>query len=396
LNEITNNGNLLVIGQSYNAFEKETSDILSTYFEDVEVLVRYNPIAGLGNIFPIGSLERFRKCNLISKDTPVNLHVRGTPTWYLPLDRSYKGLGERHYQATKKVLKGNRKHFDIIHSHFLWSSGYVGAKLKADLMIPLIVTAHGFDIYELPFKDEDWRGKIEGVLNSADHIITVSQSNLRCINKLDVSTPATVIPNAFKEELFHPRNPTDCRKALGIPMDKKIILSVGMLETVKGHKYLIDAIKSIISQRNDIVCVIIGTGKLQGALEHQIHTLGLEEHVRLEGGKPHEEIPLWMNASDIFVLPSLDESFGVVLIESMACGTPVIGTNVGGISEIITSSSHGFLAKSADASSLADAILKGLETEWSREAIVQNAKKYEWKSVSQQIIKLFQQMSRPK
>jgi glycosyltransferase involved in cell wall biosynthesis len=103
-----------------------------------------------------------------------------------------------------------------------------------------------------------------------------------------------------------------------------------------------------------------------------------------------------MNASDIFVLPSLDESFGVVLIESMACGTPVIGTNVGGISEIITSSSHGFLAKSADASSLADAILKGLETEWSREAIVQNAKKYEWKSVSQQIIKLFQQMSRPK
>ena len=137
---------------------------------------------------------------------------------------------------------------------------------------------HGYDIYSLPFKDNDWRGKIESVLNSANHIITVSHSNLECIKKLNVCTPVTIIPNGFKNNLFYPRNVLECRKALKLPLDKKIILTVGNLEPIKGQQYLIEAVHKIIGVKKEVLCIFVGAGKLRTALERQVRSLGLDEH----------------------------------------------------------------------------------------------------------------------
>jgi glycosyltransferase involved in cell wall biosynthesis len=293
--------------------------MLAPVFSSVNVFVRVNPFAEVGKFLPIPRLERFSSTYKIDRaDIPENIHVYPTPTRYIPIDRGYKSLGERHYSCVKSLMQKSGTKFDLIHAHFVWSAGYVGARLKEEGGVPFVVTGHGYDIYSLPFKDDEWREKIEYVLNTADHIITVSRSNLACIKKLDVSTPVTVIPNGFRSDLFYPRDPSECRRMLNLPQDKKIILTVGNLEPVKGQKYLVEAVWDIIRERTDFLCVIVGAGKLKKTLERQIRSLGLEDYVMLAGGKPHGEIPLWMNACDLFVLPSLRESFGVVQIGNVS------------------------------------------------------------------------------
>ncbi len=379
--------NLAVICHSYNDFQKDPIDAVAPCFSSVNVYVRVNPSADIGRI---PQLRRFSSAYKIDRaGVPENTHVYPTPIWYIPTDRGYKKLGERHYSHVKYLMQKHGIRFDLIHAHFLWSSGYAGARLKEEYGTPFVVTGHGYDVYSLPFRDDEWREKIEFVLNSADHVITVSQSNLACIKKLDVSTPVTVIPNGFRSDLFSPRDSAECRRTLNLPQDKKIILTVGNLEPVKGQKYLVEALQRIVRERKDILCVIVGAGKLRDSLERQTHSLGLEDHVVLAGGKPHDEIPLWMNACDLFVLPSLSESFGVVQVEAMACGKPVVATRNGGSEEVITSDDYGLLVEPGDPDDLAEKILVGLDREWDQEKILAHAERFTWENIAGDIMGVY-------
>lgn len=385
------NVNLTVICHSYNNFQKDPIDILAPRVSSVNVFVRTNPFSELGKYLSIPQLERFSSAYKIDlTGTPENVQVSPTPIWYLPTDRDYKRLGERHYAHVKSLIKERGTKFDLIHAHFTWSAGYAGARLKEEYGIPFVVTGHGYDIYSLPFKDDEWRAKIEYVLNTADHIITVSQSNLACIQKLDVSTPVTVIPNGFRSDLFYPRDSLECRKALNLPQDKKIILTVGNLEPVKGQRYLVEAVQRIIRERKNILCVIVGAGKVRTALERQIRSLGLEDYILLAGGKPHDEIPLWMNACDLFVLPSLSEGNPTVMFEALGCGKPFVGTKVGGVPEVIASDDYGLLVEPADPEDLAEKILVALDREWDREAILAYAERYTWENIVKEITTIYQ------
>jgi len=388
---------LLVISHSYNNFQKDSIEGLSKYFKEINVIVRTNPFAEISNYVSLPQLKRFKKSYKIDlSNKPQNIHVMPVSLWYLPSDRSYKSLGEKHFKTVEKAIQNHHIAVDLVHSHFIWSAGYVGARLKEKIGIPFVVTGHGYDVYSLPFKDEEWREKIENVLNTADHIITVSKSNLACINKLNVSTPVTVIPNGFKGNLFYPQDSSKCRKILNLPLDKRIILTVGNLEPIKGQLYLVEAVHEIILQRKDVLCVIVGMGREKPVLEKEIHSLGLEDHIKLVGGKPHDEIPLWMNACDVFVLPSLRESFGVVQIEALACGKPVIATRNGGSEEIITSDKYGLLIEPTDPEELAKKILMGLDMEWNRDAILSYAERFTWEKISKEILQIYQRVGMQK
>ena len=374
--------NLLVVSNHYLTFVKDQVEILSTNFDNTIALVRFNPAINL-----LGHRSVMDVNPILS-----NIQIFTTPILYLPFDRQYKKLGERHYHAADKAVRHNHLTFDLIHAHFIWSSGYAAARLKEEYGIPFVVTGHGYDVYSLPFKDDEWREKIEYVLNTADHVITVSQSNLACIRKLDVSTPVTVIPNGFRSDLFHPRDSAECRRALNLPQDRKIILTVGNLEPIKGQKYLVEALKQIARERKDVLCAIVGAGKLRGSLERQIRSLGLEDYVVLAGGKPHDEIPLWMNACDLFVLPSLNEGNPTVMFEALGCGKPFVGTRVGGVPEVITSDDYGLLVEPADSEDLAEKILIALDREWDREAILEYAQRYTWKNIAKEIMGVYAQI----
>jgi len=386
---------LLMVCHSYNDFQKDPTEIIAPYFSSVHVLVRTNVMADLAQYLhlPIPQLVYFSsRYKIDRKGVPPNVHINLTPVMYFPTDRGYKTLGDKHLAVAEALIQKQGLTFDLIHSHFTWSSGYVGSRLKEKYSVPLVVTAHGEDIYSLPFKDAVWRKNIEYVLNTADAIITVSRNNLNCIRKLDVTTPVHVIPNGFKEDLFCPKEMAECRRLLGLPLDRRIILTVGIYEPVKGQKYLVEAVSRIVKEKKDILCVLIGFGTERQALEKQIRSLGLEDHVMLAGPKFRTEIPLWINACDLFVLPSLNEGNPTVLFEALGCGKPFVGTKVGGVPEIITSDVYGLLVDPADPDDLKAKILTGLERSWDREAIRAYAKQFTWETIAGKIRDIYTQV----
>lgn len=383
----------LCITQSYYAFQKDIIEALSDNCYKIVTLVRTNPLAEISNIIPIKKYQHFKKNNILDlSNVPSNVNVFTTPVMYFPIERSLLSLGEKHFKQVDRIINKRQIEFDLIHSHFTWSAGYAGVKIKDKYKKPLIVTAHGFDIYHLPFKNGKWREKIEFVLNKADKIITVSQSNYSLIKKLNVTTPVKIIPNGFKSDLFYPRNQIDCRKLLGLPLNNKIILTVGNLFEIKGHKHLIEAIKRITSIRDDITCIIIGSGQLRGALERQIRSLGLEKHVMLPGRKNHDEIPIWLGASDIFVLSSLNEGNPTVMFEALGCGKPFIGTKVGGIPEIIKNEDYGLLVEPGNPYDLAEKLIMSLEKKWNLGRILSHASQFTWENIAKQTMNQYEEV----
>ncbi len=181
----------------------------------------------------------------------------------------------------------------------------------------------------------------------------------------------------------------ECRKNLNLPIDKKIILTVGNLLEIKGHKYLIEAMSEVVKHRKEVLCIIVGSGKLKRKLEKQIKSLNLENYVKLVGRKSHSEIPSWMNACDVFVLPSLNEGNPTVMFECLGCGRPFIVTRVGGVPEIITSEDYGLLCEPADSKELAKNLLMALNKEWNAKKIEEYSAHFTWDVISKEILNVY-------
>jgi len=146
----------------------------------------------------------------------------------------------------------------------------------------------------------------------------------------------------------------------------------------------------VLRRRKDVLLIIVGSGPLKELLQSMIKKYGLEDYIVLTGGKNHEEIPIWMNASDIFILPSLQEGFPTVIPEAMACGKPIVVTNVGGVPKAITHNNLGILVNPRSREELASAILEALERKWDSEVILKYAEKYSWSNLAEQIVSIYQ------
>jgi glycosyltransferase involved in cell wall biosynthesis len=289
-----------------------------------------------------------------------------------------------------KALSQNTFSFDLIHAHVLYN-GFIGAKLKNRHNKPLIVTAHGGDVYDLPFRDNWHRTIVRYVLSEADEVITVSEFNASKLLSLGLSSNKLhVIPNGYNPNLFKPLSSFSARQKTGLPSNKKVILSVGNLVDVKGHIYLIYAMKTILKKRNDVILVIVGSGPLKEKLQKIVFQLGLSGKILFVGRKMHEQIPIWLNASDIFVLPSLSEGFPTVIPEAFACGKPIIATRVGGVPEAVTNDDVGLLVDPKDSSALASAILYALERNWRKELILSHSRTYSWSNLVQEILAVYE------
>lgn len=120
--------------------------------------------------------------------------------------------------------------------------------------------------------------------------------------------------------------------------------------------------------------------------------LRIESHVSFAGIKNHDEIPLWLNACDVFCLPSYIEGFPAVVVEAIACGRPVVATNVGGISEVITNESFGILVEPGNKEELALALSNALEKKWDYQAIAAYGKRFSWDTIAEEYIKLYKSL----
>jgi glycosyltransferase involved in cell wall biosynthesis len=391
---------LLVITNRYphikdsmsSSFVKNQVDCLKNYFEKVCVISLAPFIPKFLSTFSFMK-PRWKRDAFASDYKYDNVEVYFAKHFTLPFNSSRKKRGNAVFKTVNKIIEKKRIEFDIIHAHFTYPSGYVGAKLKENYGKTLIITGHGRDVYDLPFKNAEWHEKIRSVLNVADHILTPSKSNYDKLVQLDISEEkVTAIYNGYDPNLFKSISMNKAKEKLNLPEDKKIILSVGNLEMIKGHKYLIEAIKEVAKREKNIICLVVGSGNQKKYLDGLINRLHLNDYIKLVGGKSHTEIPLWMNACDVFVLPSLNEGNPTVMFEALGCGKPFIGTNVGGIPEIITNEKLGIIVKPKDVDELANAILKALDKEWDKDYISNYAKQYSWDKIAVKIIGVYNEV----
>ena len=389
----------LVIAPHYKYFIKGLVDATARHIPQVTVSIRYNPLSELARYIPLPyfrHVQRYSRKNLVDlTKKPKNVDVKLIPLIYFIPDGRNKRLGDKLAKSLKKHIQQQETGFNIIHAHFIWPSGYAAAKLSKKFNVPLVLTAHGYDVYDLPFRDSDWFERVKFTLDNADYVITVSNSNKRILTeKLKVpEDKVSVIPNGFDPQLFYPMDKVETRRELGLPQDKKILLNVANLVPVKGHEYLITAMAKIVKKRKDVLLVIVGGGPLYNELKESVRKLGLEKYVILTGPRPHEEIPLWMNAADLFVLPSLSEGNPTVMFEALGAGLPFVGTTVGGIPEIITSEEYGVLCPPRNVDCLIKKILDAFSKKWDRNLISDYSRKFTWDTIGKQVLEAYYDVS---
>ena len=161
-----------------------------------------------------------------------------------------------------------------------------------------------------------------------------------------------IVPNGVDAALFHPRERGQARAQLGLPATGRVVVYVGRIVRDKGMFELIDAMAAL--NRPDLTLVLVGDGVLRAECEERARPLG--DRVRFAGARPLDEIPRFLAAADLFVLPSWNEGTPNVLLEALACGRRAVATNVGGIPDVMTSPALGELVPPRDVTALAAAL----------------------------------------
>ena len=243
------------------------------------------------------------------------------------------------------------KDSDIIHSY--WAvAGLVALIVKFFRRTPIIFTVWGSDIIFTKIPIISFFYKL--FLKQADAIVCESQHFKKQLTDFGIPGDLfSVVPNGIDYNKFNPGDKIDCRRQLGLPTKKLIILSVGNLIILKGHNYLIDAIPELVSSQSNLQFVFVGDGEYRSHLENQAKKLNVADQIYFAGQQDVSKMPLWMISADIFVHPSLSEGTPNSVIEAMACKLPVLATTVGDIPNIIEDGKDGLLIPPKDSDQLA-------------------------------------------
>ena len=319
--------------------------------------------------------ERFELLRRYRAGLPVILRKHPSVWFLLPL------FALSHFIALLRYARD----CDVIHANWTISASI---SVLASIFInkPVIASIHGSDVYET--KRIRWLGiATRFFLTRCDQIIAMSKSLVNMTIQLGI-TPAKVarIPDGVDPNYFTPQG--DDRSP--------VILFVGSIIQRKGVDYLIEAAPRVFARHTDYRLVLIGEGPLDRELERRAQFLGVGDKVELLGALSPDHVRDWMQRSILLVLRSVEEGLGVVLIEALACGTPCIATNVGGIPDIIHDQ-VGRLVPARDADALADSINSILDNpeEWNQKStmartyIVEN---YAWESIAGQIADLYRRV----
>ena len=268
---------------------------------------------------------------------------------------------------------------DIIHAHYVGGYGFWGMMSKIH---PFIVSVWGSDVNELP-KNKFNKYLIKKILLKADYVTATSNYLLETTIGIQnqVSSKSKVIP--FGVRIPEPKTSENTLN--------QNALFLKHLEKVYAPDILIKATKRVIQKIPGFKLTIAGDGTMKAELIQLIQKLGLNNVVTLAGYISHEHIYNLMRKHDFFVMPSLQEGFGVAAVEAFACSRPVVATNVGGIPEIVTDNVNGYLVEPNDIDALADAMIRMLSNKDTMIKMGQNGykiakEKYDWeKSVDQMV-----------
>ncbi len=297
-----------------------------------------------------------------------------------------------------KAVKGSR----IVHAHgHPYLSSLLAGKLAKQYGKPFVLTQHNTYIEYNNIFDQVERvndltvGK--QTLRQADKVIAISNATKNYVLSLGAKPgKVKVIHNGVDLQRFKPLSnvKAQMRQKLGIAQDAKVVLTVRRLVYKNGIDTLIESANLAIRKNHKIVFLVVGKGPDMGSVQQQIKQLGIENNFKLTGFVPDQDLHLYYNTADMFVLPSKSgEGLPLVAQEAMACGLPVVATNVGGISEIMVKK-FGKLVPANNSDALAEGILEFAEADFAQNgelrAVVEE--KYGWDSNVERLVEIYEEL----
>lgn len=331
----------------------------------------------------------------------------------------YEGLDKEDLPAvlcafTAGVLRVEAAHeagwYDVVHSHY-WLSGQVGWVAAERWGVPLVHTMHTMarvkNLSLAPGETAEPSARVVGetqVVDAADRLVANTAEEARQLVELYGADPARVstVAPGVDLEVFRPGSRAAARAQLGLPADAVVLLFVGRLQPHKGPDVFLRAAGELArrdpSLRDRLVVAVVGgpSGRScagMGALASLAGEQGLSGHVRWAPPVPQERLASWYQAADVTVVPSHSESFGLVALESQACGTPVVAADVGGLGTAVLADRSGVLVDGHEPAAWADAIAALLGDPARRErfgrAGVAHAAGFSWAASAARIVDVY-------
>lgn len=306
-------------------------------------------------------------------------------------------------------------HYDLLHSHY-WLSGWVALQLRQVWSVPMVHMSHTLGYPKNAAAQQIWE-------QEPPRRLQVEYEVLRCSDALVAESPASkqhmvqeygvdparvqIIPCGVDTTLFQPQARPQARRALALPEAAPMALFVGRLQPLKGLGTFLRAVHLVRQQYPTLHGLIVGggvdagdpheaeeLGRLRALAEH----LDLTPHLIFARAQPQETLVQYYAAADVFVMPSHYESFGMVVLEAMACGLPVVASRVGGLASTVVHERTGLLAPVGDWHAFAQAIMRVLAAPTLRHALahasVQRAQTYAWPRVVERNMQLYQRLIR--
>ncbi len=275
---------------------------------------------------------------------------------------------------------------DLIDAHYLYPDGVAATWLGRALGLPVVITARGSDVTQIPDHAVP-RRMIQAAIARADALITVSAALRDGLIALGApAAKVTTLRNGVDTALFQPGDRAAQRAALGLR--GPTLLSVGHLIARKGHHRIIAAMADL----PDHQLLIAGEGPERARLETLISQLGLGARVRLLGTRPHAELPALYGAADALVLASTREGWANVLLEAMACGTPVLASDIPGNPEVLRAPEAGMLFRPNEPAAIAQAVRDLFTTPPDRAATRRYAEAFGWGETTAGQLALFRRL----
>jgi glycosyltransferase involved in cell wall biosynthesis len=276
---------------------------------------------------------------------------------------------------------------DLIYSYFLYPDAYAGLQIGKALSVPTVAMSIGSDLNNIT----GWLPKMHTrtVLRESDFVLTKSGDLRRKAIAMGASPDKSrVVRNGCDSSMFHIGNRVEARRQLKIDPAAEVVAYVGRMDVRKGLRELVQSVVSLHAQRPKLQLYLIGEGPDKPAIEEAVAAFDAASYIHPLGSCALSDVALWMTASDLVTLPSYMEGCPNVVLEALACGRPVVATNVGGIPEILNDKC-GRLVPPREPDALAHALASVLDASWDAAAISAHWSR-SWSTVADELLDVFE------